>query len=192
MARIVSKTLLHSGWSRLYRASIELDDGARVEREIEDHGAAVAVLPFDPDRRTALLVRQLRNGPLLAGAHEPRLLEAPAGLVDPGEDEETAVRRETLEEVGATLDSLTRVVDAFSMPGASTECLALFVGAYSQAGRVGAGGGLASEHEAIEVVELPLAELAGLADAGQLNDLKTLMLTLYLRVHRPELFASAG
>lgn len=192
MARIVAKTLLHSGWSRLYRARIALGDGVEVEREIEDHGGAVAVLPYDPVGRTALLVRQLRNGPLLAGAAEPRLLEAPAGLIDPGEAEETAARRETMEEVGAKLDSLTRVADAFSMPGASTERLALFIGVYSRAGRIGAGGGLASEHENIEVVELPLLELARMADAGRLNDLKTLMLTLHLRLHRPDLFVGAG
>jgi len=188
MAKIVSSETLYSGWSKLYRATIELDDGVQVQREIEDHGAAVAVLPFDPERRTALLVRQLRNGPLLAGAVEPRLLETPAGLIDPGEDEETAVRREAMEEVGVELVDLVKTVSAFSCPGVSTERIALFLGAYSQAGRTGAGGGLASEHENIEVVELSLTELSRMADGGDLTDLKTLALVLHLRLKRPDLF----
>ena len=37
--------------------------------------------------------------------------------------------------------------------------------------------------------ERPLAELAAMADAGRLTDLKTLTLLLALRLRRPELFA---
>jgi nudix-type nucleoside diphosphatase (YffH/AdpP family) len=191
MAKILSFKILHSGWSTFRQATIELDDGTQVVREIEDHGVAAAVLPYDPERRMALLVRQMRNGALLSGAPDPRLLEAPAGLIDAGEDAETAVRREAMEEVGVELTELELIVNAFSMPGVSTERLALFVGAYSQAGRTGAGGGLASEHENIEVIELPLAELARMADAGDLIDLKTLALVLHLRLKRPDLFDAA-
>lgn len=188
MAKILSFKMLHSGWSTFRQATIELDDGTQVVREIEDHGVAAAVLPYDPERRTALLVRQLRNGVLLSGAPDPRLLEAPAGLIDPGEDAGTAARREAMEEVGVELTDLDLVVNAFSMPGVSTERLALFVGAYAQDARTGAGGGLATEHENIEVVELPLAELARMVDAGELTDLKTLTLVLHLRLKRPDLF----
>ncbi|KAK0360584.1 hypothetical protein LTR94_026744, partial [Friedmanniomyces endolithicus] len=155
---------------------------------IEDHGVAAVVLPYDPHARTALLVRQLRNGVLLSGAEDPRLLEAPAGLIDPGEDAQTAARREAMEEVGVQLADLEKVADVYSMPGVSTEKLSLFVGAYSQSNRIAAGGGLESEHENIEVVELGLAELARRAEYGQLADLKTLALVLHLRTRRPELF----
>nr|WP_314432857.1 NUDIX hydrolase [uncultured Brevundimonas sp.] len=191
MARLISTDILHKGWSTLYRAIIELDDGVRLAREVEDHGAAVAVLPYDPQGRTALLVRQLRNGPLVAGADAPRLLEAPAGLIDPGEDAATAGRREVLEEVGALIRELEPLGVTFSCPGVSTERISLYLGQYGQADRVAEGGGLASEHENIEVVELPLAELARLADAGELADLKTLTLTLHLRLRRPDLFEAA-
>jgi len=34
-----------------FLATIRLPNGQIVEREIEDHGTAVAVLPFDPVRR---------------------------------------------------------------------------------------------------------------------------------------------
>ena len=53
---------------------------------------------------------------------------------------------------------------------------------------VEAGGGLAGEHEAIEVVEVALSDLARMAEAGEVEDLKTLHLILCLRLRRPDLF----
>lgn len=188
MSRLISKTPVYEGWSKLYKATIELASGAVITREVEDHGSAVAVLPYDPERRVALLVRQMRTGPLLDGAADPHVLEAPAGMIDAGESEETAVRREALEEAGITLGALDSVGRAWSMPGISTEWIGLYLGAYTLADRVAAGGGLEEENEEIEVLELPLAELARLQDDGRLNDMKTLALVSALRLRRPELF----
>jgi len=39
---------------------VRLPDGQLIKREIEDHGNAVAVLAFDPERKMAALVRQFR------------------------------------------------------------------------------------------------------------------------------------
>ena len=192
MAMLISKTILHQGWSTFYRATIRLEDGTEVAREVEDHGVGVAVLPYDPARRVALLVRQLRNGPLVAGFDAPWLLEAPAGLVDAGEETAAAARREALEEVGVRLLGLEPLGVPFSCPGVSTERISLYLGAYREADRVSAGGGLAVEHENIEVVEMPLATLADMADAGELADLKTLALILHLRLRRPDLFLGAS
>ena len=71
----------------------------------------------------------------------------------------------------------------------SSECMALFLGVYGAADQVAAGGGIASEHEEIEVIEMPLAELAAMAEDGRLADLKTFALVQTLRMRRPELFA---
>ncbi|QYF86227.1 NUDIX hydrolase [Brevundimonas sp. PAMC22021] len=188
MARIVGSEQIHSGWSRLHMATIQTDEGARIVREVEDHGNGAAVLPYDPERRVALLARQLRPGPLFAGAANPLLLEAPAGLIDPGETPADSVRREALEEVGVRLERVDQVAAAFSCPGVSTERLFLFLGEYRAIDRIGAGGGLAGEHEAIEVVEVSLSELARMADGCEIEDLKTLHLVLCLRLRQPDLF----
>jgi hypothetical protein len=74
------------------------------------------------------------------------------------------------------------------MPGVSTEQLSMFLGAYSEADRIGAGGGDPSED--IEVIEMPLPELAAMADAGTLTDMKAFTLIQTLRLRRPELFAA--
>jgi hypothetical protein len=64
----------------------------------------------------------------------------------------------------------------------------LYLAAYAQADRIGEGGGVADEHEGITVVELPLAELAAMTDAGQIMDMKTLAVVQTLRLRRPDLF----
>jgi hypothetical protein len=64
----------------------------------------------------------------------------------------------------------------------------LFLGEYGAADRVTAGGGLAAEHEEIEVIELPLHDLVAMVDAGEEMDMKVLALVQTLRLRRPELF----
>lgn len=189
--RILSKNSVYRGWLRVWKAEIEGEAGEVFSREVEDHGGGAAVLPFDPRRRTAVLVRQVRFGALLNGETEPALLEAPAGLSD--EDDASGadtVRREALEEAGLALAHLVEVGRCYTSPGITTESLTLFLGEYDEAARIGAGGGVADEHESIEVVEIPLAELARMADAGEIRDMKTLALVQGLRLRRPELFGA--
>lgn len=47
---------LYQGYSTLMRATLTAPDGGAFQREIEHHGHAVAVLPYDAARRCALLV----------------------------------------------------------------------------------------------------------------------------------------
>ena len=184
---VLSTHVLHQGWGRYLCVTLRLEDGQEVQREVEDHGQAVAVLPYDPERRTALLVRLLRTGPLVAGDADPVLLEAPAGMME-DEDAAATTRREALEEAGVRLTTLEPLGAPYSTAGVSTERIALFLAPYTAVDRVAAGGGLAEEHENITVVETPLAELWGMVEAGAVRDLKTLALALALRVRRPELF----
>ncbi len=74
------------------------------------------------------------------------------------------------------------------MPALSTERAHLFLATYHAGDRVAAGGGLAHEGEDIDVVELPLAELASMIDTGERLDLKVLFLVQILRLRRPDLF----
>jgi nudix-type nucleoside diphosphatase (YffH/AdpP family) len=183
---IIDVTTLYEGWGRLLALRIRLPDGRLMTREVEDHGAAVCVLPYDPERRVAILVRQFR-APVFHESGQPDLLEIPAGMLD--EDEPAAcARREALEEVGLTLRTLEPVGAAWTTPGVSTELMHLYLAPYRAADRTGEGGGLAGEHENITVCEMPLDELAARADHGRLSDLKTLALVQTLRLRRPDLF----
>jgi 8-oxo-dGTP pyrophosphatase MutT (NUDIX family) len=92
-------------WTTLRLVRLRLESGDVVDREVEDHGDAVAVLPFDPLRRTALLVRVLSAPAFLSG-----------GLT------ETA-RREAYEKVGVRLRELEHTGRVWTSPGISTEMM---------------------------------------------------------------------
>jgi nudix-type nucleoside diphosphatase (YffH/AdpP family) len=187
-AAIAALDLRHERWARMFEATVRLPDGGTTLRDIEDHGQAVAVLPYDPDRRVALLVRQFRAPPFHV-AGEADMLETPAGRLDES-DPAACARREAMEEVGLRLGELEPVLVAWTMPALSTELAHLFLAPYRAADRVAEGGGLASEHEGIAVVEMPLARLAAMADDGTLAELKLFALVQTLRLRRPELFAA--
>jgi nudix-type nucleoside diphosphatase (YffH/AdpP family) len=187
--RIGGVRLVHEGWARYLVAEVLQDDGTRITREMEDHGRAVAVLPYDPERRMATLVSQFR-APVLYSGGPPNHLEVPAGLLDDGEPEDEA-RREAAEETGLRLGRLDLVASAYAMPGISTERMDLFLAAYGAGDRTGTGGGLAAESESVAVHEIPLRELAAMGRRGTLTDMKSLVLLFALQMQRPDLFASA-
>jgi len=110
---------VHDGWSRYLIASVRLPDGMTLRREIEDHGHAVAVLPYDPVCRTAILVQQFR-APIFYSERREHTLEAIAGIIE-SDDPARCARREAHEEAGLRLNALDHIVTAWAMPGVSTE-----------------------------------------------------------------------
>lgn len=187
MAEIIGTKTAFDGWTKLSVATVRGDDGRTFERVIEDHGSAACVLAYDAQRRIAILVRQFR-APVWAKSLRADVLEAIAGLTD-GEDPKAAAAREAFEEAGLELGTLDFVGTLWTMPGISTERMSLYLARCSSSDRTGRGGGHADEHENITVVEVPLAELAAMADAGTLDDLKTFALVQTLRLKEPALFA---
>ena len=179
---------LYDGWTTLRLVRVRHESGDIFDREVEDHGDAVVVLPFDPVRRTALLVRVLRV-PAFLSAGRTELLECPAGMMEDTDPAQTA-RREAYEEVGLRLRELEHAGRVWTSPGVSTERMDLYLAPYSGADRVGAGGGLATEHEHIEVTEMSLDSLWSMVERKEIDDLKTLTLVLMLRIRHPDLFGA--
>jgi len=180
---------IYQGYSTLMRATLTGPDGRSFQREIEHHGHAAAVLPYDPSGRTALVV-SLPRAPVIWCDGPPELLEAVAGMIE-AEPPEACVRREALEEAGVRLEALEPVATCYASPGVSSERTHLFLAPYALADRVADGGGADGEHEHITVVEAPLAELWAWIDEGRVEDLKTLTLAFALRLRLPELFGGA-
>jgi len=156
---------------------------------VVNFGRSACVLPYDPDRKLALIVR-LPRAPLLLHGAAANIIEAPAGMISAGESAEETVRREAMEEAGLHLGELEPIATCWPSPGVLAERTHLFLAPYRSTDRVGPGGGLAEESEAITVEELPLAQLWRAAQAGELQDLKTLTLVLALYVRRTMLFAA--
>jgi nudix-type nucleoside diphosphatase (YffH/AdpP family) len=184
--QILAREIVYSGYLTVERLQVRLPDDAQVWIEVERHGEAVVVLPYDAERRCALVVRLFR-APVFDTTGEEALEEACAGMIG-NEDAETAARREAYEELGVALKSLEFIGRFWSSPGVSTERHSLFLAPYSAAARTGEGGGVADEHEGITVVERELADLAADVDQGRIADGKLVTLVLALRLRRPELF----
>ena len=151
-------------------------------REVYDNGNSAVVLPYDPDRGTILLTKQLRIPAFLQDGKET-MLEACAGKLE-GEAPEQRMIKEIEEELGYRIDRLDRLFELYMSPGAVMEKITFFTCRYSPADRVSAGGGLADEGEDIEVVEIELQKAIAMISAGQIIDAKTVILLQHLAISR--------
>lgn len=146
-------------------------------RETYQRSNAATLLPYNLAERTVVLVRQFRY-PAYVNGYDDLLIEAAAGLLD-NESPEMRIRAEAEEETGYRLGEVRKVFEAFMSPGAVTEKLHFFVAEYEPAMRIGSGGGIASEGEEIEVLELPIDEALAMIEDGRIVDAKTIMLLQY-------------
>jgi GDP-mannose pyrophosphatase NudK len=148
-------------------------------REIYENGNSATILPYDPQRRTVLLTRQLRLPMYLQDGLESSI-EACAGKLD-GETAERRITEEMEEELGYRIAKVERLFELYVSPGAVMEKIAFFTCAYSPADKVSVGGGLPEEGEDIEVMETTLEQAAAMIAAGEIIDAKTVILVQFLR-----------
>jgi ADP-ribose pyrophosphatase len=170
--QIVHRARAYDGHFKLNKLTLKTQDGEELPREQFAPGHAVAALVFDTQRRQYVLTRQFRVGA------ERELLEIAAGMIDKEETPETAVRRELHEELGYEVDELTHIVTIWPSPGTSAETIAVYYAEVSR--QTGPGGGLAAEHEQIEIVRLSREELA----EEKLQDAKTLLAVQWAQLHK--------
>jgi ADP-ribose pyrophosphatase len=138
------------------------------EREIVEHPGAVTIVAVDRENRVAL-VRQLRE------ATRKRLLELPAGTLEPGEEPLATARRELAEETGLTGGDWREVTKFWTVPGFCRELMTLFF-----AENVEPGAAAPEADEDLELVLWPVSEIG--ARLAQVEDAKSLVgLLLYLR-----------
>src|SRR3954449_473347 len=146
-------------------------------RETYDPGNAAALLPYDLERRSILLVRQFRYAAYVNG-YDGLLIETVAGKLD-NESPEVRIRAEAEEEIGYRLGEIRKVFEAFMSPGSLTEKLHFFIAEYQPDMMIGTGGGIAAEGEEIEVLELGFDQALAMIGDGRIVDAKTIMLLYY-------------
>jgi nudix-type nucleoside diphosphatase (YffH/AdpP family) len=146
-------------------------------RETYDRGDGATLLPYHLGQRTVVMVRQFRY-PAFVNGHDDLLIETAAGLLD-NLSPELRIRAEAEEETGYRLREIRKVFEAFMSPGAVTEKLHFFVAEYEPGMKIGNGGGIASEGEDIQVLELPIDEALAMIADGRIVDAKTIMLLQY-------------
>ena len=183
--RKVDTETVYDGWARLTRSSFELlrRDGhwQPQVREVFDSGHGVAILLYNIENRQVILTRQFRF-PAHSAGYDEWLIEVPAGLLD-GAPPEDRIRAEAEEETGYRVGKVKKVFEAFMSPGAFSQKNIAFVAPYAAEDRVSEGGGIASEGEDIEVLEVDFDDAMAMIEDGRIQDGKTIMLLQYAALH---------
>jgi nudix-type nucleoside diphosphatase (YffH/AdpP family) len=180
--QIHAKKRVFDGFFKIDEADLcyERFDGSMtptVKRISLERGDSVAALLFNRDSRQLLFVRQFRYP-----THEKGpgwITEIVAGMQEPGEDAEDALRREVLEETGYDIVSIEPIGRFYVSPGGSSERITVFYVETTGTSKVAAGGGLASENEDIETVYYTPEQLQQAIVGGEIQDAKTLVGALW-------------
>jgi nudix-type nucleoside diphosphatase (YffH/AdpP family) len=151
-------------------------------REVYNRGDGAGILLYNKEKQTVILTKQFRMPTYMNDNGDGFLIEICAGMLDKDNPEDCIIR-ETEEEVGYRIKDVKKVYEAYSSPGVMTEKMYFFVGEYTDDMKVSDGGGLDSEHEDIEVLELPFKEAIKMLNAGKINDVRTIILLQYAQIN---------
>lgn len=184
---ILKTDLLSDNWYILNKVSFKYQkEDQTIEtqiREVYDRGNGAGILLYNTQQKSIILIRQFRLPSYLNGNETGMMIEVCAGLLDKDNPEQCIIR-ETEEETGYRVKKVRKVFETYPTPGAVTEILHLFVGEYDQSMKISQGGGIASEQENIEVLEMPFAEALGMIETGEIKDAKTIMLLQYAQINK--------
>lgn len=185
--RNLSTEILSNNWYTLNKVTYEYQrkNGSwqQQTREAYDRGNGAAVLLYNKEKRSVILIRQFRLPSFINGNPDGMLIEVCAGLLDADQPED-CVRREAEEETGYKISDVRKVFEVYMSPGSVTEVLHLFVAEYTSNMRIADGGGIEHEQEEIEVLEVSLSEAMNMIASGEIKDAKTIMLLQYAMLHQ--------
>ena len=184
--KITKTELLSDNWYLLNKITFDyLRNDGRWQtqiRESYDRGDGAAVFMYNKTTKNIVLIRQFRLPSYLNGNASGLLIEACAGLLD-RDDPETCIKKEIFEETGYQIKKVTKIFEAYMTPGAVTEQIHYFTAEYTDAMKIEQGGGLESEQEDIEVLEMSFSKAIDLLNEGKITDAKTIMLLQYAIIH---------
>lgn len=183
--KILDTKILSDNWYILKKITYEFfkKDGSRhvQEREAYDRGNGATILLYNTKNHSIILTKQFRLPTYINGNESGMLIEACAGLLDKDNPEE-CIRRETEEETGYQIKAIQKTFQAYMSPGSVTEILHFFIAEYDADMKVNEGGGLESEQENIEVLEIDFQKAIQMIENGEIMDAKTIMLIQYLQL----------
>ena len=147
------------------RDRVRMPNGRDVTVDIVRHARSVVLLPV-PNPGHIVLIRQYRY------AVNRWLWEAPAGSVDPGEEPETAARRECHEEIGQVPETVVRLAALLPTPGYCNEEMVFF---RLSGLTVPDEPAKPDEDEDIEPRTFTIAEARDMVRRGEIVDMKTVV-----------------
>lgn len=188
--RVLDDTLVWSGHYAMRRLTLQhrLFAGTwsgPIVREIFERGDAVAVLPYDPQSDSLVMIEQFRPG-AMRGDDSPWMLELIAGVVESGETDEDVVHREAMEEAACELSQLEPIATVFPSAGACSEQVRLFCGRVSRAA-IGELHGLQEEGEDILVHSVPREQALQMLRDDKISNGHTLIALQWLQIHGDDL-----
>lgn len=192
----IKKTTLSKQWATLERVDYDYQfktgEWKSVSRECYNRGDGAAILLYSPEKGTVLLTKQFRMPIYQNNKEEGMSIEVCAGAIDNNDHPLETILRETEEEVGYRITNAKQVLTAYTSPGALTEKMYLFVAEYKNAMKINEGGGLDSENEEIEVMELPFSKAIEMMNKAEIIDAKTIMLLQYAQINNLIIPVKAG
>jgi nudix-type nucleoside diphosphatase (YffH/AdpP family) len=178
---------------KIVKEKMILDDGFKVEEatiagENKDtfrklrlkREDAAAVLLLNTSTQKYVLTKQFRYP---ASIEKEQLLEIAAGKIEQDDDPISTAIRETEEETGYKIKegNLRFLLSCYASPGYSTECFHIYFATVTDADKISKGGGLESEHEHIEVVEIEKSEFEKMIRERKIKDAKTYLAGLVVQ-----------
>ena len=183
----IKYNVLSKEWATLHRIDYDYQfkDGSwkTISRESYNRGNGTSVLLYNVEKQTVILTRQFRMPAYVNDKQDGMSIEVCAGALDKNEEPETCIIREIEEEVGYRVDEVKKVLECYMSPGAVTEKMYLFVAEYTDEMKVHSGGGLESEDEEIEVLEIPFIEALQMMKQNKIIDAKTQLLLQYAQIN---------
>ncbi len=185
--QILDTKILSDQWYVLKKITFRQEDRQgswqTVSREAYDRGNGAVILLYNVSKNTVILTRQFRMPTYLNGNDSGMLIEACAGLLDQ-DNPEDCIRKETQEETGFVVNQVRKIFEAYLSPGSVTELLHFFVAEYDDSMKASEGGGLAGDHELIEVLEVPFDQSLDMIAKGEIPDAKTILLLQYASLYK--------
>ena len=183
----IKTELLSDNWYTLNNINFDyqLESGNWVNqsRESYDRGNGATILLYNKEKKTIILIEQFRMPTYLNGNDKGMIIETCGGLLD-GDDPITCIIKETEEEVGYKILNVKKIFESYMSPGAVTEVIHFFIAEYKDTMKVSEGGGLDSEHEEIDILELDFNKALEMIKTGEIKDAKTIMLLQYAQINQ--------
>ena len=137
-----------------------------IQRNVVVRQHAAAVLLYNPQRETVVMVEQMRVG-AIDSSESPWLLEPVAGLIELDDTPEETAIRESVEEAGCEVLELIPMLPYLVSSGICTELCYTFCGRIKES-QSGSLHGLEEESEDIKVHEIPVNEAFSLLAEGKI------------------------
>ena len=184
--KILAEEILSKNYYLLKKFTFEIQIAENITqkqiREVYDRGNGATILLYNKTKKTIILIKQFRFPTFLNGNKTGMLIETCAGILEQ-ENAEECIKRETEEETGFQINEVEKLFEAYMSPGAITEIIHFFKAEYSSEMKISDGGGLVTEQENIEVIEILFEDAYKMIAAGEIKDAKTILLLQYAKIN---------